>query len=487
MPPISIPTSPQSSSQATIPAAAPERVLTKSQLTERLGNSGTSYFSGFFSEDYNAGWNDSRRIDIVEEMRRSDGAVAAILEAMKTPLLATHWYVQSASDDPRDKDIAAEVEQQLFHMEERGFLEFLREALAYLEFGHYVFEKIWIIRADGRIAIKDLAPRIPKSILRWETNNGQRGITQFMRNDQKYEGDNKYNTELTIPWEKLLVLTHHKEGDDYTGIPIVRPAYSHWYHKKTLYEIQSIAMERMGAGMPTAKYDQNVSQAAKDKMELLLKNMYANQTAYLMYPEGIEFEFKTPGSTGLASAISESILHHNRMIMLSVLAEFLDLGSGDTGSFALSQDQSSFFLQHLENIARYLCEQISRNVIKQIVDLNFGPQQKYPQLAFAPLGSIDYQEMAGVLSTLSGAELLNKDPQLMQFIRKLFRLPELSAEQMEKMEADAIEAEMATIESDADFNLPMEEPMIDEEAPIEGEEDEQPGEGDEEEVTEGEN
>lgn len=456
-----------------VPEEKPMQLATKKQLLDRLGNSGTFYFSGYFNEEYNPDWTDISRIEIIEKMRRQDGVIQGILQAVKSPLKGTHWYVQPAGDDESDQLIAEEVEKQIFNMPNRGFLEFLREALAFLDFGHYVFEKIWYIRDDGKIALRDLAPRIPHSILNWRTTDNKKGITQYIRNDSMYEqidpvgSDSTVNSAKTysIPFEKLLIFTHNKEGDDYTGISLLRAAYSHWFFKNKIYKIQAVAIERMGAGLPTVEFDPaKTGQAEKDAMKKALENLYANEAAYLMFPNSMKFDFATPKASSMQGMIDETIKHHNRMIMMSVLAEFLDLGGGDTGSLALSQDQSSFFLQSLEDIARYFCEEFNRNVVKEIVDLNFGKQEKYPTLAFAPLGTIDYQEMSGVLSTLSAAGMLEADPEMLQFIRKLFRFPELSEEKIEKMNAEANEKELATLEADADFTLPEETPVEEEPA-----------------------
>jgi len=113
--------------------------LDKGLLTKVFGDSGTDHYGGYFSEEPNPVWRDRQRVDMVEEMRRGDGAVKAVLNAIKSPILSTQWYMQSAGDDDKDKEISQFVEDQLFNMPMRTWDDFLRELMTYFDFGHSLF------------------------------------------------------------------------------------------------------------------------------------------------------------------------------------------------------------------------------------------------------------------------------------------------------------------------------------------------------------
>ena len=91
----------------------------------------------------------------------------------------------------------------------------------------------------------------------------------------------------------------------------------------------------------------------------------------------------------------------NDLILLSVLAEFLDLGSGSTGSFALEAGQQAFFLKHVEQRANYIAEQITKQIVKNIVDYNFKDVDKYPTFTFSALGEIDSKKLAEIFEILA--------------------------------------------------------------------------------------
>jgi len=100
-----------------------------------------------------------------------------------------------------------------------------------------------------------------------------------------------------------------------------------------------------------------VTEADVIKAEKILKNMRANEHAFVIYPDGYEIGFRGMKASTTRDP-SNSHSYHYRQIYASVLAQFLQLGSaggGATGgSRALSQDHSEMFLQSIETAARYL-------------------------------------------------------------------------------------------------------------------------------------
>jgi len=445
-----------------------EAVLAVNQLKKVFGDSGTERYSGFFLEEFNSEWRDEKRVDNVEQMRRTDSTIKGVLNAIKAPILATEWRVEGGDDKVREF-----VEKSLFGMK-RTWKEFLREALSYMDFGHYVFELIYDIR-DGRISIIDLAPRIPKSIQQWELKDGRFGVVQYVRTDDRNLPDK--NNQLEIPADKLLILTNDKEGDDVTGQSVLRSAYKHFKYKDVLYRIQGIAAERYGVGVPVIYLPENAGEKEKSEAEIMLENLRSNQKAYIVLPwkkEDGALEILTPNGNPQGQAIDAAIEHHDRRMLMAVLANFLGLGADSTGSFALSKDQSSFFLKHVDDKATYLQEQLDKQVVKRLVDLAFGPQEVYPKMAYNPLGDIDFKEMSEVLKSLVDAGLVKIDGKIMKFTRDVFQLPKMTDEEVEEMDLKAMEDEMNSVDQGAEFDLP-EEPM-DEDEP-----EEEPGEDEKEE------
>lgn len=425
-----------------------------------MGNSGTKEYAGYFMEEYNTAWRDDQRITNVEEMRRGDGAVRAGLRAIKSPLLATKWTINTKDDTPRGEEIRAFVDKNLLLGMDRSWKKFLREALAYLDFGFYCFELIWEKR-DGKVWLKDLAPRIPSSIEKWTIGNGERGITQLILNDKAKQ------TSAEIPMWKLLVLTNDMEGDDITGQSILRAPFKHWNMKQTLYKIQGIAAERYGVGVPVITLGEGAGEDEKAAAEDWGSSLRSNEKGYVvLFNDTWKVEILTPTGNPQGEAIISAIDHHDHAILHALLVSFLMLGSGSGGgSYALSTNLITFFFKCVEDMGNYFTEEMNKQVIKQMVDLNFGKQEIYPELKFTPLGDMDTVEMSNTLKTLADAGLIHVDADLIKYVHDTFKLPEIPQETLDQMKEDELtrEADLLDPESDqqqdpnADPNKPTQQ------------------------------
>ena len=417
--------------------------LSPTDLMRAYGDSGSHRFSGFYFDEYSPEWQNRERFEIVEQMRRGDAQAKASLRAIKAPILGVKWDIKSPTDDPEDMEIAEKLKQNLFNLPYRTWSEFLREALTLLDFGHSVFEIIWKISPDGTIMIKDLAPRLQRSILRWRTSEGDFGIQQILLTDEAKI------VMPEVPAEKLVIFTNEKEGDDVTGISVLRAAWKHWDLKNILYKIQAMSAERFGVGVPTftpvdGKGDvsaADMGDATKAACEEIGANLRANEASNVVLPGGVKFEIMTPTSTGSTSdAIQKAIDHHGKQIYASVLADFLDLGGAggkSGGSNALSKDKSDFFMKSLNEVTNYLAEQLERQIGRKWVEINYGPRKNYPKFTHSPVNDTDAAALATSLNELVTAGAVDIDADMKKYIRDAFEFPAITPEQDEaNREAD---------------------------------------------------
>ena len=414
----------------------------KASITE-LGGTGTYIVNGYITNhDYNAqltGWS---RIDHYDKMRKGDATVRASLLAVFLPILSTEWYIEPASDNAKDVEIAEHVKKELFERN-ISWATKLREILLYLAYGSYVFEKIWTRREDGFIGIEKIAPRLPKTILKWETDDNQPGITQTLPT----------GTTANIPAWKLLTFINEQEGDNYEGTSLLRTSYKHWYYKERYYKIDAMAQERQGLGLPYFKKPSGANVEDVQKMRELMRNLRANEEAYLEIISGWEagiLEMKA-GSTKDAKPMID---HHDRQISKNVLAQFLELGAdGGSGSRALSEDHSDLFLLAENAVAQYIKEVVQKDLIKELVDYNYTVEQ-YPQLKYGSIGMVDYEKLSGALQSLSAAKLITTTYKTEQYLRKTMKLPEITEEEYtkirEQIRSDALLTKTKQLESDTE-------------------------------------
>lgn len=383
---------------------------------KEIGGTGTIILNGMISmADYNSKLTGRSRIDEFDKMRLGDGTVRAAYLAVTLPILSANWYIDTENEKKK-----AWFEKQLFNNPDFSWTAWLRDCLVYLAHGSRVFEKVYKKEDDGKIGILKLAVRLPKTIMKWAVGKegNEFGITQMLPDGKQPE----------IPGWKLLVFVNEQEGENYEGLSLFRSAYKHWVMKEAYYKIDALATEKQGLGIPKVEIPTNASEPNKTKMRTLLKEMRANEKAYLEHPQGWVVEFMDMKANGIKDA-TPMILHHDRQITKSVLAQFLELGQ-ESGSRALSQDHSELFYLSLNAIAKQVAEIINEKLIKELDELNF-PDGEPIELKYSKIGRFDIALIAEALTKMSGAGLLTKDAETEVYIRQMMNLPELPEEMKE--------------------------------------------------------
>lgn len=389
----------------------------------QIGRSGTYIFNGIITqEEYNADLYRTEALKIYDQMRRSDGTVSAILLACKLPIISVPWSIQPASDDEQDIKIANFVTQELMNRNIQ-FSDFLREGLTMFDFGYAVAEKVLemtTFEGEELIGLNSLPFRKQRSVYYWETQEHEPGITQVV-----------LGGTFSIPREKIVIFTHAKEGENYEGISMLRPAYKHWLIKDKLYLIDALKHERQGLGVIGITAPANAHQGDIDKAIEAARNVRANEESYIKAPEGYTIEFMDMHASTVSDPIP-SALHHDRQISKSILAQFLELGgSGSSGSRATSQDHSKLFMMSLEATAKNIVSVIQKEVINYLVDLNFSNVKDYPKLDHGRIGDDDMAAFSDAVNKLVSVNALTPDPDMEQSIRTTLHLNDLPDEYRE--------------------------------------------------------
>lgn len=385
-----------------------------------IGGSGTTNFYGMIDTgEYVTKLKGSQLYDTVDQMRWSDATVQAALLMCELPIRSAEWDIEPASDSSEDEEIAEFVKENLFNGLINTWEDTLRQILLMHPFGCMVFEVVYKITDDGKIAWRKWAPRLPKTIERWNTDkNGElENIVQRVQKNNNYEN-------IEIPVEKLMIFVHRKEGDNYLGTSILRQAYKHWFFRDKYYKIDAVAQERLGIGIPLITLPDGYTDDDYDAAKTMGENFRGHEKAYVIIKDGWTVEMMDLKSSGVRDPMP-MLDHHTREILKSVLAQFLDLGSKSVGSYSLSKDQSKIFLNSLDASAKVVEEGIN-DEIKKLVDYNYTVEE-YPKLTHADLGSVDVQELSEALQSLTLAGVIRADDELEDYMRKLMKLPEKGA------------------------------------------------------------
>jgi hypothetical protein len=153
----------------------------------------------------------------------------------------------------------------------------------------------------------------------------------------------------------------------------------------------------------------------------------AHESTGLSLPNG--WEFALTGISGRVRDPQASIQHHSEMIMRAVLANFLTLGTTQTGSRALGGSMRDFFYLSLEALSHKIDETISNTSIRRLVNYNYTPQPgkrlPYPRLVTSNIIVINPLELLEVAKDVGkfDVDLLQPDDDTENWIRKKCGLP----------------------------------------------------------------
>lgn len=422
---------------------------TKRPDTSEIGATGTTFFSGSLAEnEYNTDLRGAKGRGIYDKMRRSDSRVKAALMVCELPIRAAEWGIEPPSEEARDVEIAEALEKNLFEGMSITWDSFIHHALLMLPFGFMSFEKVWKVDDEG-IRFAKLAPRLPSSLYRWilDDNGGLLGIEQYVQVGGTFQFK-------SIPVDKLLVFTNEKEGSNFEGMSILRTAYKHWFYKDQLYRIDGIAAERHALGIPALTLPMGASDEDKAKAESFLSHIYAHEKQWVRLVEGQTFTVE--GLSGTVRDIMPSIQHHDKKIAECVLADFLDLGGSDSGSWALSKDKTTFFLLSLKAVAKNIEDTVNEYAIKPWVDYNYADVKEYPKLTCGKLETRDIEKYVAAVSGLITSGGLTPDRDTENTLREALELPELPEDVPTASEA---KAEAAAALAKAQAERPVVQPV----------------------------
>ena len=397
--------------------------MAKRQITsEEIGSITRSLFNRLSDTEYLSTLTWPNSITTYDKMRRSDAQVQALLYCMELPIRSTRWYVEPYDkNNPKDVQIAEFIEENLFSGPPVGMTihwdDFLRLALLMLPFGHSVFEKVYEVDSRGYAKWRKFAERPHETIkdFKYDERGGPMHVEQYVAGASFVE----------IPIDNCLIFTHRKEGGRLHGIPILRAAYKHWFIKDFLLKITNIGIERNHVGTPVCGLPDSPQEGDKEEAQKIVQNLRSGETAGVVRPAGFTldmFEGKR-----VAIEVLPYIRYQDEMIAKAGLAQFLQAGTGGTGSFALSKDQSDFFLMSLSAQANYICDTINSYAIPQLVDYNWDVEG-YPKLCCDKVGGRNTEGIIKGVTELVGGKVILPDRGLEEFMRDLLELPEIDEE-----------------------------------------------------------
>lgn len=447
-----------------------------------LGSFGLRRYNGVIDEELHKGLKGQKLARALEEMSTNDALIGAALYAIEAFLRRVEWEVEPADNTPAAEKEKEFLESVLDDMDQ-SFEEVISELLSFLIYGYAVHEQVLKIRLgpaevnprfkskfnDGRIGLRALAPRAQTSVLRWDLDDATGRLMGLWQFDQY-----STNGEVYLPIERCLHVRTKSRRNNPEGVSILRNAYRSWSFKKRLEEIEAIGASRDLTGIPIVEIPAQLmsttatdgQKATRALMEKLVSQIARDEREGIVFPAEHDadgkptgYKFKLVSSPGSKQIQTDPIIRrYDSRIAMSVLADFLMLGTEKTGSFAMASQKSSNFAKSLDFYLGTLASAINRQVVDRLFELNNVPVELRPKLCPGPVSEPELKELGLFLQQVAGAGLVTPSNDLENELRELCDLPEKTEEEFAADEAAAKEEAAAVAATAAQPPAPTDAP-----------------------------
>lgn len=362
-----------------------------------------------------------------DKMARTDAVTKVSLNAAKVPVLAADFYIDPMGDEQVHRDVGEFVHWNIFEGMTTPWAFVLVKILKMYQHGNSILEPVYENRewspsrkmANRRLytTVRKLAYRPSLTIQSIETDDNG-GPVEIIQNALDSNGKTR---EVHIPIEKAIIFPLG-DSDDLMGESILRSAYQHWYYKTHMYKIDAIQKEHHGIGIPTADIPPGATEAEKIILRAMLANIRTNEKGYVLKVPGMNLEFMK--LEGQLVDVLKSASHHDVLILLNVMAEFMMLGIEQSGGGrATSGAQLDMFYKSEWFVANFICACLNQWLIPRLVRYNFETDV-IPQMKVRNIGqSKELQQIASAFASLADKNIITPDMPLEQHVRRMLDAP----------------------------------------------------------------
>jgi hypothetical protein len=408
---------------------------------KQLGSTGLRRYGGYVYEEFLPMLRWPRAGDIYQEMADNDPVVGAILYLAEMLIRNAEWSTEAASDNPVDIE-AAEFLYSCMHDMDTSWADTISEILSMLTYGFSFHEVVYKIRrgphernskfrskySDGRIGWRRMPIRSQTTLHEWMFDD-EGDVKAFVQHDS--------NTGkiVVIPLSKGLLFRTRVLRDNPEGKSLLRNAYRPWYFKKHIEEIEGIGIERDLAGFPVLYAPEGLDLwndedprlvKLRQNAEELIRNVRRDSEEGVLLPHGWEFKLLSSGSTRQFDT-NAIINRYDYRIAITMLSDLVLLGGEKTGSFAMAETKQSLLATALNAQIQNIADIFNKYAVPKLIHYNnFEGITDYPKIVPGNIESPSLKEIALLLRSM-GLDI-SGDMELMNYLRKISSLPQMTEE-----------------------------------------------------------
>lgn len=360
---------------------------------EEIINQNWHYWSTGLLEHYQN--PDSIPIKTYERMKSTDETVKFGLKFIT--LTALSMLGEYSHKEQKIQDFIRENFEKM-----RGNLYFgLKEILSGLWAGYSVTEICYGIR-DGRIVLDQLQTLHPDTITfdiekDGPNKNNLKSVIQYL---------GQSNEVSLEPANKRIVYTYDKQFGNIYGSSILKGAYKNWFIKDEILKYWSKAMSKYASPIPIIKALGLDASIVIDGKTMTKREYYKQALEQFDTGKGFTIE-KDSEEIQLESTVRylstdflQFIEYLNKMILRAILLPSLVGDNDKVGSYSLGKKHFDIFLLAGEDILTDLTETLLEQIIRPLIELNFGVKDDYGEW---PVEEINDEDLKALSETFLNA------------------------------------------------------------------------------------
>jgi hypothetical protein len=423
-----------------------QRRLTYSRY-EEVGYTGLKQISGFLQEEFVQDLRGQKGARIYREMVDNSADLGAFMQIVKRLLQQVTWRFEPFSNSAKHKEQAEWFDGALKDME-HSWPETLSEIVTMLQYGYAPMEVTLKVRRgwskdarkrsrfdDGAIGWRKMSLRAQDSVWQWIYDDEERELLSLIQLPPPLY------SRVEIPIDKILNFRTDVERDNPEGRSLLRSAYQDYYIVKRLTAIASIGAERNLAGIPVMyipaecmRGDASAAERAVfTRARQIVENLRLDEQSGIVLPTQFDPDTKQPlfklelltasGSSKGTVDIDAMIKRHQTNVLRAVLSDWMMLGTGATGSWALSADRTDQFAVVLGGIMDIITGVMNRQAVPALANLNGWDLNELPMMEHGDVESPDLERLGNFIQKTFAAGALTADNELEDYLREAAHLP----------------------------------------------------------------
>lgn len=330
---------------------------------------------------------DRRDKTIPYEVGRSilrDTQVATGAEILKYLLSSKQWILTNTDEeDTRAYDLILEM---LSNMDtELGTI--VKQMTSAILWGFSVHERLYDVK-DGWLIIRDLVPLHIKTLQNHPFVYDDDG--ELVAIHQQANGIN-----VDIPTNKILLYAYNTFYDEHTGNGLLYDFLPIVEDKENLMDWLMTFAEKNGS--PTL-YGKTDNPTSRDELLEAFDDVSEGSTGITV---GINDEVGVLESSHKGETYFSTLQYKDNQIFRRMFIGNLLMGdNSQTGTYAQSQTQLEFGSMVFDGILEEIANTIQDQIIKPIIEFNFGSQVKAPVISFDKFSNGDMQKLFSILTPL---------------------------------------------------------------------------------------